>query len=78
MKIIRIAVAPRGARPLASARVASALIPVATISPPTIVATPTTVPTPIDRAASSVTVMTAAEIERAQRRTVPDALRTVG
>ena len=45
---------------------------------PTInVVSPTTLPTPIDQIASSVTVITAADIEREQRRTVPDALATV-
>ncbi len=44
---------------------------------PTIVVSPTGVPTPIDQVASSVTVITAADIEREQRRTVPDALSTV-
>jgi vitamin B12 transporter len=44
---------------------------------PTIVVSPTTVPTPVDRIASSVTVITAADIEREQKRTVPDVLQTV-
>ena len=44
---------------------------------PTIVVSPTAIPTPIDQVASSVTVITAEEIERDQRRTVPDALATV-
>ena len=37
----------------------------------------TTVPTPIDQVASSVTVITAADLEREQRRTLPDALSAV-
>jgi vitamin B12 transporter len=41
------------------------------------VTSPTTVPTPPDQVASSVTVITAAEIAREQRRTLPDALSTV-
>lgn len=48
-----------------------------TIALPQIVVSPTTVPTPLDQIASSVTVITAAELERRQIRTVPDALRTV-
>jgi len=44
---------------------------------PTLVVSPTGVPTPANQVASSVTVITAAEIERDQRRTVPDALQTV-
>jgi vitamin B12 transporter len=45
--------------------------------PPIVVSSPTTIPTPVDQIASSVTVITAADIERDQRRTVPDALATV-
>lgn len=41
------------------------------------VVSPTTVPTPINQVASSITVVTAADIEREQRRTVPDVLSTV-
>jgi vitamin B12 transporter len=44
---------------------------------PTLVVSPTGVPTPIDQVANSVTVITAADIEREQRRTVPDVLSTV-
>ena len=47
------------------------------ISLPTIAVSPTTIPTPTDQIASSVTVITGEEIERDQRRTVPDALRAV-
>src|SRR5262245_25682201 len=43
---------------------------------PTLVVSPTGIPTPINQVASSVTVITAADIEREQWRTVPDALRT--
>src|SRR3982075_3601236 len=42
-----------------------------------IVVTPTATETPIDQIASSVTVITEKDIERDQRRTVPDALATV-
>lgn len=45
---------------------------------PTIdVTSPTTVPTPVSQIASSITVITAADIERDQRRTVVDALQAV-
>ena len=44
---------------------------------PTIVVSPTTIPTPQNEIASSVTVITAADIERNQYRTVPDALSAV-
>jgi vitamin B12 transporter len=44
---------------------------------PTLVVSPTATVTPIDQVASSVTVITAKDIERDQRRTVPDALATV-
>ena len=44
---------------------------------PTIVVSATTIPTPADQIANSVTVITAADMEREQRRTVPDALATV-
>jgi len=44
---------------------------------PTIVVSPTAIPTPIEQIASSVTVITGADMERDQRRTVPDALSTV-
>jgi vitamin B12 transporter len=37
----------------------------------------TTIPTPIEQIGSSVTVFTAADIEREQRRTIPDLLQTV-
>jgi vitamin B12 transporter len=37
----------------------------------------TTIPTPIEQIGSSVTVITAADIERDQRRTIPDLLQTV-
>ena len=42
-----------------------------------VVVSPTATVTPIDQVASSVTVITARDIERDQRRTVPDALATV-
>ena len=44
---------------------------------PTIVVSPTTLPTPEAQVASSVTVVTAADIEREQRRTVVDVLMNV-
>lgn len=44
---------------------------------PSIVVSPTQIPTPAAQVASSVSVVTAADIERDQRRTVPDALRAV-
>ena len=44
---------------------------------PTIVVSPTTIPTPQNEIASSVTVITSADIERQQYRTVPDALSAV-
>ncbi|MFZ0844310.1 MAG: TonB-dependent receptor [Pseudolabrys sp.] len=44
---------------------------------PTIAVSPTTIPTPIDQLASSVTVITGEEIERDQRRTLPDVLNNV-
>jgi vitamin B12 transporter len=45
--------------------------------PQPVVVSPTAIETPIDQVASSVTVITAKDIERDQRRTVPDALATV-
>lgn len=44
---------------------------------PPIVVSPTLVPTPVSQIASSVTVITAQDIERDHLRTVPDALNTV-
>lgn len=44
---------------------------------PTIVVSPTAIPTPADQVASSISVISAADIERDQRRTVPDALNTI-
>ena len=44
---------------------------------PTIVVSPTTIPTPESEIASSVTVITSADIERQQYRTVPAALNAV-
>jgi vitamin B12 transporter len=48
-----------------------------TVALPTIAVSPTTIPTPVDQLASSVTIITAADLERDQRRTVPDALNAV-
>jgi len=56
---------------------ASAQEPSAVALPTITVDSPTGVPTPIDQIANSVTVITREELERDQRRTVPDALRTV-
>jgi vitamin B12 transporter len=47
------------------------------VLPPITVMSATTIPTPADQVASSVTVITAADLERDQRRTVPDALNAV-
>jgi vitamin B12 transporter len=44
---------------------------------PSIVVSPTTIPTPYSQIASSVTLITAEDMERDQIRTVPDALNTV-
>ena len=44
---------------------------------PAIVVSPTTIPTPVDQVASSITVITAEDIQRQHLRTVPDALRAV-
>jgi vitamin B12 transporter len=48
-----------------------------TLLPELLVTSPTLVPTPMGQVASSVTVITAEDIEREQLRTVPDALKTV-
>lgn len=47
------------------------------IALPTVTVSATTIPTPTDQVASSVTVITAQQIEQQQLRTVPDALNTV-
>ena len=44
---------------------------------PSIVVSPTGIPTPLNQVASSVSVVTAADIERDQRRTVPDVLQSI-
>ncbi len=44
---------------------------------PAIVVSPTTIPTPVDQVASSITVITADDIQRQHLQTVPDALRAV-
>ena len=46
-------------------------------SGPSVVVSPTSVPTPSENVASSVTVITAQDLEAEQRRTAPDALSTV-
>ncbi len=48
-----------------------------TVDLPTIAVSPTTIPTPTEQLGSSVTVITAADIERDQRRTIPDILNNV-
>src|SRR5262245_19074973 len=48
-----------------------------TIELPSIVVSPTGIPTPAGQVGSSVSVVTAADIERDQRRTVPDVLQTI-
>jgi len=45
--------------------------------PPLVVTSPSLVPTPVNQVANSITVITAADLEREQRRTVPDALANV-
>jgi vitamin B12 transporter len=51
--------------------------PTPTVNSGQVVVSPTAIVTPIEQVASSVTVITAKDIERDQRRTVPDALATV-
>ncbi len=51
--------------------------PAQPVALPTIVVSPTAIPTPFDQVASSVTVITAQDLERDQLRTVPDALNAV-
>lgn len=51
--------------------------PGSTVTLPPIVVSPTLVPTPVSEVASSVTVITAADIERTQRRTIADTLMAV-
>ena len=47
------------------------------IALPTIVVSPTTIPTPAEQLASSVTVISAEDLQRNQRQTIPDALNAV-
>ena len=63
------------AHPMDAARAQQAASP--PVALPNIVVSPTSVPTPSAEIASSVTVITAADIENQQRRTVPDVLSTV-
>jgi vitamin B12 transporter len=65
----------RPARERAAAAPAPVTAPAA--AAPLLVASPTAIPTPEQVVGSSVTVVTAAEIERDQRRTVPDVLSTL-
>src|SRR5208283_2544447 len=44
---------------------------------PTVVVSPTTIPTPAEQLASSVTVISAEDLQRNQRQTIPDALNAV-
>ena len=78
----------RGSRLFASTILAFALTPLSWLGAfaqqpaavtelPVVVVSPTTIPTPIDQIASSVTVITAADIARTQRRTLPEVLDTV-
>ena len=85
MRFVVLTMPPRGVAVLA-ASVAILMSSVAsypalaqsTIALPTIdVTSPTLVPTPVDQVASSITVITAGDLEREQRRTVPDALKAV-
>src|SRR5579864_5252021 len=48
-----------------------------TLPPIDVATSPTTIPTPVDQIASSVTIITAEDLERDQRRTIPDALNAV-
>jgi len=63
--------APMQQPPLSEAK------PTPTVNSGQVVVSPTAIVTPIEQVASSVTVITAKDIERDQRRTVPDALATV-
>lgn len=72
LRLIIVVAAATSTRPIAAQQSASPAIPL-----PTIAVSPTTLPTPIEQIASSVTIITAADLEREQRRTVPDALMAV-
>ena len=91
-KSTHLALRKIGLRPLITAALGSALllapcwtdasaqdaaITLPSINVRTIVTSPTTVPTPVDEVATTVTVITAQEIETSQRRTMPDLLMTV-
>lgn len=69
--------AARRAPTLPASNVRPASAPSPARQPTEVVVSPTAIPTPIEQIASSVTVITAQEIQRDQRRTVPDALSTV-
>jgi vitamin B12 transporter len=61
----------------ATAPVVAPAIPAQAASPGSVAISPTGNPVPLDRVASSVTVITAEDLAREQRRTVPDALQRV-
>jgi vitamin B12 transporter len=67
----------RRAAPTPTQQPPSEAKPTPTVNSGQVVVSPTATVTPIDQVASSVTVITAKDIERDQRRTVPDALATV-
>ena len=77
--------APAPAKPVASRRAVPAPQQVPVEAPKagtankdqTVVVSPTAIVTPVEQIGSSVTVITAKDIERDQRRTLPDALATV-
>jgi vitamin B12 transporter len=67
----------RRATPAPTQQPPSEAKPTPTVNNGQVVVSPTAIVTPIEQVASSVTVITAKDIERDQRRTVPDALATV-
>jgi vitamin B12 transporter len=67
----------RRAAPAPTQQPPSEAKPAPTVNNGQVVVSPTAIVTPIEQVASSVTVITAKDIERDQRRTVPDALATV-
>src|SRR5258705_10217253 len=71
---------PRPRPPARNGQSAPAAAPAVTVAPASdaqVVVSPTGTPTPSAYIASSVTVITAEDLQREQRRTVPDALSTV-
>src|SRR5882757_4491973 len=67
----------RRAVPAPTQQPSSEAKPTPTVNNGRVVVSPTAIVTPIEHVASSVTVITAKDIERDQRRTAPDALATV-